>query len=50
MRDVYSFFSLYECFGIVIPFEVPKIDNPSYLNWLKQKRMSLETFVNSKNY
>ena len=41
-----SYFFLHDCFGIVINFELPKIDNPSHLNWLKQKEMSLVTFVN----
>ena len=42
-----SYFFLHDCFGIVIPFEIPKTENPSHLNWLKQIGMSLETFVNS---
>ncbi len=41
-----SYFFLHDCFAIVINFELPKIDNPSHLNWLKQKEMSLVTFVN----
>ena len=41
-----SYFYLWDCFGFVLNFERPKIENPSRLNWLKQKEMSLETFVN----
>ena len=33
-----SYFFLHDCFGIVINFERPKIDSPSYLNCLQQKR------------
>ena len=32
------FFYLHECFGIVMPFEKPKIENPSHLNYLHIKR------------
>lgn len=33
-----SYFYLWDCFGIVINFERPKIENSSHLNWQKQKR------------
>ncbi len=29
-----QFFILHECFGAIIPFEKPKIENPSRLNWI----------------
>ncbi len=33
-----SYFYLWDCFGIVINFERPKIENLSHLNWIYQKR------------
>ena len=39
-----SYFFLHDCFGIVIPFEIPKTENPSHLNWLKQKRDEFGNF------
>lgn len=33
-----QFFFLHECFGIIIPFERPKIDNAGWHNWKTQKR------------
>lgn len=33
-----SYFYLWDCFGIVINFERPKIENLSHLNWIHQKR------------
>ena len=33
-----SYFFLHDCFGIVVNFEVPKIENPSHLNWIHQKK------------
>ena len=33
-----QFFFLHECFGIVIPFDKPKIYNASWQNWKTQKR------------
>ncbi len=33
-----QFFFLHECFGIVIPFDKPKIDNAGWQNWKTQKR------------
>ena len=32
------FFFLHECFGIVIPFDKPKINNAGWQNWKIQKR------------
>lgn len=29
-----QFFFLHECFGAITPFEKPKIENPSRLNWI----------------
>lgn len=29
-----QFFFLHECFGVIIPFEKSKIENPSHLNWI----------------
>ena len=39
-----SYFFLHDCFGIVIPFEIPKTENPFHLNWLKQKRDEFGNF------
>ena len=39
-----SYFFLHDCFGIVVNFEVPKIENPSYLNCLHQKRDEFGNF------
>lgn len=33
-----QFFFLHECFGAIIPFEKPKIENPSHLNWINLQR------------
>ena len=33
-----QFFFLHECFGIVIPFDKPKVDNAGWQNWKTQKR------------
>ena len=34
-----QFFFLHECFGANIPFEKPKIENPSQLNWINLQRV-----------
>lgn len=39
-----SYFFLHDCFGIVVNFEVPKIENPSHLNYLHQKRDEFGNF------
>lgn len=36
MRNACSF--LHKCFGAIIPFEKPKIENPSRLNWINLQR------------
>ena len=33
-----QFFFLHECFGAIIPFEKPKLENPSRLNWINLQR------------
>lgn len=33
-----QFFFLHEYFGAIIPFEKPKIENPSRLNWINLQR------------
>lgn len=33
-----QFFVLHECFGAIIPFEKPKLENSSRLNWIKLQR------------
>lgn len=33
-----SYFYLWDCFGIVVNFERPKIENASHLNWINQQR------------
>lgn len=39
-----SYFFLHDSFGMVIPFEVPKIENTSCLNCLHQKRDEFGNF------
>ena len=39
-----SYFYLWDCFGIVVNFERPKIDNSGWQNWKKQKRDSKGNF------
>ena len=39
-----SYFFLHDCFGIVVNFEVSKIENPSHLNYLHQKRDEFGNF------
>ena len=34
-----QFFFLHECFSAIIPFEKPKIENPSQLNWINLQRV-----------
>ena len=33
-----SYFYLRDCFGIVVNFQRPKIENASHLNWINQQR------------
>ena len=33
-----SYFFLHNCFGIIVDFERPKIDNAGWQNWKAQKR------------
>ena len=33
-----QFSFLHECFGAIIPFEKPKIENPSHLNWINLQK------------
>ena len=40
-----SYFYLWDCFGIVINFERPKIENSSHLNWIHQKRDEHGTWI-----
>ena len=37
-----QFFFLHECFSAIIPFEKPKIENPSHLNWINLQRVNME--------
>lgn len=39
-----SYFFLHDYFGIVVNFEVPKIENPSHRNYLHQKRDEFGNF------
>ncbi|HJD05348.1 MAG TPA: hypothetical protein IAB72_00515 [Candidatus Onthoplasma faecipullorum] len=43
-----SYFYLWDCFGIVINFERPKIENSSHLNWIHQKRDEHGTWIKNK--
>ena len=41
-----QFFFLHECFGAIIPFEKPKIENPSRLNWINlQVAFKIEVWI-----
>lgn len=41
-----QFFFLHECFGAIIPFEKPKIENPSHLNWINlQVDFKIEVWI-----
>lgn len=41
-----QFFFLQECFGAIIPFEKPKIENPSHLNWINlQVDFKIEVWI-----
>jgi len=42
-----QFFILQECFGAIIPFENPKLENPSHLNWVNLQRDEHGTGLNS---
>lgn len=33
-----QFFFLHICFGVIIPFEKPKAENQSHLNWVNLHR------------
>lgn len=39
-----SYFYLWDCFGFVVNFERPKIDNVGWQNWKTQKRDELGNF------
>ena len=43
-----QFFFLHECFGVIIPFEKPKIENPSHSNWINLQRDEHENWVKTK--
>ena len=43
-----QFLFLHECFGIIIPFNKPKIDNASWQNWKTQNRKNIEIESNKK--
>ena len=41
-----QFFILHECFGSIIPFEKPKLENPSHLNWVNlQVDLIIEVWI-----
>ena len=41
-----QFFVLHKCFGATIPFEKPKIENPSHLNWINlQVDFKIEVWI-----
>ena len=39
-----QFFFLHECFGIIIPFDKPNVDNAGWENWKTQKRDRYRNF------
>ena len=43
-----QFFFLHECFGAIIPFERPKIENPSRLNWVNLQRDEHGNWIKNK--
>ena len=43
-----QFFILHECFGAIIPFEKPKIENPSHLNWINLQRDEDNKWIKTK--
>lgn len=43
-----QFFFLHECFGAIIPFEKPKIENQSHLNWINLQRDEHGNWVKTK--
>ena len=44
-----SYFYLWDCFGIVINFERPKVENPTHLNWINQQRDEHGQWIKKKN-
>ena len=43
-----QFFFLHECFGAIIPFEKPKIENPSHSNWINLQRDEHGNWIKKK--
>ena len=43
-----SYFYLWDCFGIVIKYERPKIENVSHLNWIHQQRDEHGNWIKNK--
>ena len=43
-----SYFYLWDCFGIIVNFERPKIENPSHLNWIHQQRDEHGNWIKNK--
>ena len=43
-----SYFYLWDCFGIVVNFERPKIENLSHQNWIHQQRDEHGNWIKNK--
>lgn len=43
-----SYFYLWDCFGIVVNFERPKMENASHLNWIHQQRDEHGNWIKNK--
>jgi hypothetical protein len=43
-----SYFYLWDCFGIIIDFERPQLENPSRLNWINLQRDKNGNWVKTK--
>lgn len=43
-----SYFYLWDCFGIVINYKRPKVENVSHLSWMHQKRDEHGNWIKNK--
>ena len=43
-----SYFYLWDCFGIIIDFERPQLENPSRLNWINLQRDKNGNWIKTK--
>ena len=42
------YFYLWDCFGIIVDFERPQLENPSHLNWINPQRDENGNWVKTK--